>query len=103
MIEVKILLDNINYDSLADVLVPLVAGHLGGEKGGVLGEVLAKNPDTAAAMARTLLRTMSQEKKDEMVVQLMGKHRDKLLQAGRSALSKHGIGAELCDLSARKV
>ena len=81
MIELKILIDEINYDSLVDALVPALAGKLG-DKGGILGSILAKNPDTAASMAHTLLKTMSQEKRDELVVQMLGKYRDKILNAG---------------------
>ena len=104
MIELKILVDNIDYDSLADFLVPLIAEKMKeGDRGGILGGVLAKNPDTAKAMARTLLKTMSQEKRDELVLQLLTKHRDKLLQKGRGILHKKGINMELCDVTARKV
>ncbi len=104
MIELKILVDNIDYDSLADVLVPLVTEKMrDGEKGGILGGILAKNPAAATAMAHTLLKTMSQEKKDELLVQLLGKYRDKILSGARNALGKKGIGVELCDIAARKV
>lgn len=102
MIELKILVDEIDYDSLVDVLVPALAGKLG-DKGGILGSILAKNPDTAASMAHTLLKTMSQEKRDDMLVQLLGKYREKVLSAGRSAAAKKGIGIQLCDISAKKI
>ena len=104
MIEVKLLIDNIDYTSVAEYLVPLLAESMkNGEKGGILGSVLANNPDMATNMARTVLNKMSQEKKDELVLQMVTKYRDKILTGGRNALSKHGIGVELCDISARKV
>ena len=104
MIELKILVDNIDYDSLTDLLVPLIAEKMkDGEKGGLLGSILAKNPGTAASMAHTLLKTMSQEKRDEMLVQLAGKYRDKLMQKGRDVLRDKGIGLELCDIAVKKV
>ena len=103
MIELKILLDNIDYDSLADVLVPLLTEKMKEEKGGILSSVLAKNPATATAMAHTLLKTMSQEKKDELLVELAAKHRDKLLGKGRGLLNSRGIKLELCDISAKKL
>ena len=104
MIELKILVDNIDYDSVADLLVPLIADKMkDGDKGGLLGGILAKNPATAKTMAHTLLKTMSQEKRDEMLVQLVTKHREKLLQKGKSALTKKGVKLELCDVAAKKV
>ena len=104
MIEVKIMVDNINYESVAEFLVPLLAESMkNGEKGGILGSVLAGNPEMATNMARTILKTMSQEKKDELLLQMVAKHRDKILASGRSALSGRGIGVELCDITAKKV
>ena len=103
MIELKILLDNIDYDSVADVLVPLLTEKMSEEKGGILGGILANNPAAATAMAHTLLKTMSQEKKDELLVELAAKHRDKLLGKGRGLLNRRGIHLELCDISAKKL
>ena len=102
MIELKILVDNINYDSLADVLVPILAEKMkDGDKGGILGSILADHPEAASSMARTLLKTMSQEKKNELLVQLVGKNRDTLLKKGRGLLSRRGVELELCDVAAR--
>lgn len=103
MIELKILLDNIDYDSVADVLIPLLTEKMSEEKGGILGGILAKNSAAATAMAHTLLKTMSQEKKDELLVELAAKHRDKLLGKGRGLLNSRGIHLELCDISAKKL
>lgn len=103
MIELKILLDNLDYDSVADFLIPLVAENMAKEqKGGILGGVLASNPDMAAAMARTVLRKMNQDKKDELLVELVNKNRDKLLEKGMVAAGEKGVHVQLCDVSARK-
>jgi len=104
MIELKILVDNIDYDSIADMLVPLIAEKMReGEKGGILGGILAKNPSTATSMAHTLLKTMSQDKRDDLLLQLGTKYRDKLLQKGRELLDKNGVQMELCDIAIKKV
>lgn len=73
MIELKILIDEIDYDSVADFLVPL------------------------------LVEKLPQEKKDELVVQLLTKNRDKLLETGRTAAAKNGIRLQICDVSAKKI
>ena len=91
MIELKILIDELDYDSIADYLIPALAESMAKErKGGVLGGVLAGNPEVFTSMARTLLHTMSQEKRDE------------LLQKGRKAAADKGIRVQLCDLTARR-
>ena len=53
-------------------------------------------------MARTLLHTMSQEKRDELLVQQLNKNRDKLLQKGRKVAADKGNRVQLCDLTARR-
>ena len=104
MIELKILVDNIDYDSVADLLVPLIAEKMReGDKGGILGGILANNPSTATSMAHTLLKTMSQDKRDDLLLQLGTKYRDKLLQKGRELLDKNGVQMELCDIAVKKV
>ena len=103
MLELRILVDDIDYDSIAEYLIPAVAEKLRREeKGGILGNVLAGNPDMAASMARTVLDKMPQEKKDELLVQLLNRNRDKLLEKGRTLAAEKGVRLQLCDVSARK-
>lgn len=104
MLELRVLVDDIDYGSLAEYLIPAVAEKLRREeKGGILGSVLAGNPDMAASMAQKLLDAMSQEQKDQLVLQLLGKNREKLLDKGNELLRRRGIGAQLCDVSVRKI
>ena len=93
MIELKLLVDEVDYDSLAETLLPLVQDKLR-DSGAMLGGMLSGSPEMAAAMARTALRAMSQEKKDELLVQLVTKNRDKLLQKGSALAEKNGIALE---------
>ena len=103
MIELKVLIDDVDYDSVAEFLIPLLAESMGREqKGGILGGVLAGNPEMIPSMARKLLHTMTQDKRDELLVQLVNKNRDKLLEKGRKAAEEKGIDVRLCDVTARK-
>lgn len=104
MLELKILIDDIDYNSVSELLVPLLAEKLEKDgKGGILGGVLAGNPEMAVSMARTLLNAMPQEKKDELVVQLITKNREKLLQKGRELAARNGVRLQLCDVAAKKI
>ena len=99
MLELKILIDDVDYNSLTELLVPLLAEKLEKDgRGGILGGILAGNQDMAVGMARTLLNTMPQEKKDELVVQLLTRNRDKLLQKGRELAAKNGVRLQLLSL-----
>ena len=104
MIELKILIDEIDYDSVADFLVPLLVEKLKKEdRTGLFGSVFSGNSAMASNMARGLLEKLPQEKKDELVVQLLPKNRDKLLETGRTAAAKNGIRLQICDVSAKKI
>ena len=103
MIELKILVDDIDYNSLTELLVLLAEKLEKDGKGGILGGVLSGNRGMAVSMARTLLNTMPQAKKDELVVQLINKNRDKLLQKGRALAAKNGVRLQLCDVAAKKI
>lgn len=104
MLELRVLLDDIDYGSLAEYLIPAVADKLKREeKGGILGSVLAGNSALTASMAQKLLDTMSQEQKDQLLIQLLGKNREKLLQKGNRLLRERSIGAHICDVSVRKI
>ena len=103
MIELKVLIDDLNYDSIAEYLIPALAESMArDQKGGILGGVLTNNPDMLTSMARTLLGTLSQEKRDELLVQLLNKNREKLLQKATKTATDKGIQVKLCDLTARK-
>ncbi len=103
MIELKVLIDNLDYDSIAEFLIPALAESMAkDQKGGILGGVLAQNPEVMTSMARTLLGTLTQEKRDELLVQLVNKNREKLLQKATKAAADKGIQVKLCDLTARK-
>ena len=102
MIELKLLVDEVDYDSLAEMLLPLVQDKLR-DSGGMLGGMLSGSPEMAAAMARRALRAMSQEKKDELLVQLVMKNRGTLLQKGGELAEKNGNKLHLYDVSARKI
>lgn len=103
MLELKILIDELDYDSVAELLVPALAESMAQDrKNGILGGVLSNNQEMLTSMARTLLHTMSQDKRDELLVQLINKNRDKLLEKGRAAAAQKGVQVKLCDVTARK-
>lgn len=103
MLELKILIDELDYDSVAELLVPALAESMAQDrKSGILGGVLSNNQEMLTSMARTLLHTMSQGKRDELLVQLINKNRDKLLEKGRAAAAQKGVQVKLCDVTARK-
>ena len=101
MVEVKLLIDHIDYDSLVDLLMPLVVDSLQA-KGGIVGKIGSKE-GKLAKMAHKLLGRMSQEKKDGKLVDLAAKKRDVIIEKLSDAAEKKGIGVQICDISVRKI
>ena len=71
MIEVKLLVDCIDYDSVVDLLMPVVGDKLQA-KGGIVGKIGGKK-EKLTKMAHKLLGKVSQEKKDQTIVDLATK------------------------------
>lgn len=101
MVEVKLLIDHIDYDSLVDLLMPLVVDSLQA-KGGIVGKIGSKE-EKLTKMAHKLLGRMSQEKKDDKLVDLAAKKRDVIIEKISDAAEKKGIGVQICDISVRKI
>ena len=101
MIEVSILLDDIDYEALVELLLPLVAEKLEA-KGGFMA-LLGRNKDGMAGVARQLLKTMSQEKRDEFLLQLLQEKKELALKIANKKADQLRAGVTIKDISACKV
>ena len=101
MIEVRVLLDDIDYDSVVELIAPLAAEKLTA-KGGVLG-LLGRNTENLSGVVRQVLKTMSQEKKDEFLLQLLEEKKDVVVSKANKFAAKKGAGVKVLDISGRRV
>lgn len=101
MIEVKLLVDCIDYDSVVDLLMPVVGDKLQA-KGGIVGKIGSKR-ETLTNLAHKLLGKVGQEKKDQTIANLAAKKRDVIMEKVSDIAAKKGIGVQICDISVRKI
>ena len=101
MIEVKLLVDCIDYDSVVDLLMPVVGDKLQ-VKGGIVGKIGGKK-EKLTKMAHKLLGKVSQEKKDQTIVDLATKKQAMIVEKVSAVAAKKGIGVQICDISVRKI
>ena len=101
MLEVKILLDEIDYDALVDWIAPMAAEKME-EKGGVLG-LLGRNREGLTGVARQLLKTMSQEKRDEFLLQLLEEKKDLIIRKANEKSQSERLGVRAIDLTVKKL
>lgn len=101
MIEVRITLDEIDYNELAEVLVPYIAEHME-KKGGVAG-LLGRKPGAMTLMARQALKTMSQKKKDEYVLKMLSDHKSTVLKKLNGSVKNYVSGVRIADVQAYRL
>ena len=90
MIELKILIDELDYDSIADYLIPALAESMAKRTEGRAGRRPRREPEVFTSMARTLLHTMSQEKQDELLVQQLEQESGQAAAKGEKGRCRQG-------------
>lgn len=101
MFEIRVVMDELDYDALADVLLPILAGKME-EKGGFRA-LLAKNSDALSGLARQWLSSMSQEKKDELLLQLLSDKKEFILTKANEAAARRGLGTKVLGMEVKKL
>ena len=101
MLEIRVLVDDIDYDSVVELLAPLAAEKMEA-KGGVLG-LLGRNSESLTGIVRQVLKSMSQEKKDEFLLQLLEEKKDTVLGKANKVAAKTGVGVKVLDISGRRL
>lgn len=84
MIKLELTVDQVDYNALAEQLLP----HLK-NSGNPLGMMLGGGVSTE--MVKRWLASMSQEKKEQLTVELLNANRDRLIQKASAALEKQGL------------
>ena len=101
MLEIKLLVDEVDYDGLADLLLPIAADKLE-EKGGLIGKVAGKK-EWIGGKVHKLLQKWGREKTEEKAVELAMKKRELLMEKATAAAEKKGLTLKVCDISVRKI
>lgn len=88
MIKLEMILDDIDYEQVSELLLPLLADKTKNEHrlaGNLLGS------DAAGMLAKTLLRSMPQAKKDAFAVKMLNDRKDLLTQKAEALLREKNI------------
>ena len=101
MLEIKLLVDEVDYDGLADLILPIVADKLE-EKGGLVGKLAGKKEYIGQKLHR-LLQKWGREKTEAKAVDLATKKRDLLIEKATAAAAKKGISVNIRDIAVRKI
>lgn len=104
MIEIKIQIDDIDYNSTAEALMPILAEHLK-ENGGALSSLagLFSSPGSlGAASAKAIISKMPKSAKDDLIVRALEANKDKLTAQLEQLGGKNGLIFKITAASAEK-
>ena len=98
MIEITLKVDRVDYDALAELLLPALLGQM---EQNSLGRIFVRSPEAAQGAATKLLARLSQEKKDELLAKYLNQNRDKAEKALEEMAGRSGVSLRVCDISAK--
>ncbi len=101
MIEFRLLVDEIDYEKLARLLVPLLADKMK-EKGGV-ASFLGGRKGAMTAMALQMIKTMDQSERDELLLRLVAEKSDTVVSKINESSEKKALGVHVSAVSAQKL
>ncbi len=101
MFEIRVVVDEVDYNKLADFLLPIIADSLEA-KGSVLS-IIAKNRNSLSGFVKQTLDSMPQEKKNELLLQLFNEKRELVLSKINEKAAKENLGVKLLDIDAKQI
>ena len=96
--ELKLKVNRINYGNLAEKFLPMLSDKLAKEEGAI-PRLLSKLAALSPGMAKGMLNVLPDETKDEMVVYLIKKNKQQILNGFARYMKEQGIDIEIGDLS----
>lgn len=104
MLEIKLLVDEIDYSGISDLVIPILKEKLAEDGKGLSGFVGKHIPAAALNGAmHAFLKFLSPEQKEDLAVSLIAKYEEKLREALQKGAEDRGIGIKVNALSVAKV
>lgn len=100
MIEIKLLLDDIDYSSIAELAMPLIKEKISENGGGFLGGLLGKQ--IPAFALNGLIGLLTPQQKDEIALKLINRNEDKIIGLLQKTASENGVNLTVKSLTASK-
>lgn len=95
--EIRIIVDEINYSEVVTKCLPLVRDKLK-EKEGTFPKVVSGLASLPPSMAAAMLDKLPQETKDEVAALLINKNKERLIEKAEEYAAKNDITLKISDL-----
>ena len=100
MIELNLVLDDIDYEALAERFMPQIMEKAESADLEPWAKLLLLSAGNSPATISRILGLLPKEKKDELAVAYINKNREKIMSALAGMLADKGVKAEIKDASA---
>lgn len=101
MLEIKLLISDLDYDAVADLVLPAVSDKLT-QKGGVVGK-LAGSKESLSRMAHSFLASKGQDERDQLAADIAMKKQSLIMEKAADFAKEKGLGVQIRDISVRKI
>lgn len=99
MIEITFQIDDIDYDSAADVLLPLCAEKIvDGLENPMIKKLVSNNQQISIGMLKSFIGMMPQSKKDELVVKYFNKNKNEIADELIKLMAQYKIRLKIKDI-----
>lgn len=100
--EIKINVDNIDYDALADLMMPMLMDYFSNDKDDVMTRLLLLSQGFTEATVHKILSKMSQQKKDVLMAKLINNNKPRIMEMITKMAVSQGIRLSVTDVEARQ-
>lgn len=100
MIELNLLIDDIDYEALAERFMPLILEKADPSDMEPWARLLLLSSGINAGTISKILSRLPKEKKDELAVHYINKNRDKIIELLTDMAGAKGLKADIKDVSA---
>ena len=99
MIEIKIAIDEVDYEGALETLYPVLAEYLSEKtENSLLAGILSRTKGFPVKAVKAGLKTLPQDTKDELAVLCLNHYKEKIVDSLVNILGKHGILLKVLDM-----
>lgn len=91
MLELRIQVDDIDYENAAEGLIPLLAEQLSKENSNPLIKAFASSQGAVTGAAKAMLKVLTQKQKDELVIKCFNSNKAKLIDLAETEAAKNNV------------
>ena len=101
MIEIKMTVDDVDYEEILESLYPLLEERLYNKiENPLLAGLLSKMKGLPMVTIKAMLKTLPQKTKDELVVLCLNYYKENIVRMLTDTLERHGIPLNIQDMEA---